>query len=121
MRLTFTIATDSWIVGKALSQLHPQAEYREEGMYQSLDLPSLVMSREQLNIAISQVGLITGSTTAKRAGITVIELEEEPAGDKFAFDDKTWLQFKQWLGSCGEITEESDDYIVVADKKAEHD
>jgi hypothetical protein len=101
--------------GRALANLNPQAHYIEDSYGQVLELDSLKVSRQELNDAISKVGLITGSKNTKTEFGTIIELDEEPAGNQFQMAEEQWRSFKKWLKQHGELIEDSGEIIHIAE------
>jgi hypothetical protein len=124
MNFHFTMATESWIIGKALAILLPDAKYVEN---RAVDGQEVIVSharinKDSLNEAISKVKICcsTSSKSVKTEylGIpaTVITIEEEFAGDRFKMNDISWTQFKDWVREHGEVMFESKNTIEIKDK-----
>ena len=118
MDFNFTMATGSWIIGKALSQLFPDKFYEEVDLGQTLRTSHLKITRQQLNDALAKVEIAAGSSEAQKETfygqpVTVIEIKTEPAGDKFKLSDDTWHVFKEWVRTHGEVMFEDEETIEV--------
>jgi len=112
VKLHFGMATGSWIVGKALAEMH---DLRYKVGEETIGFIKMGFDKDKLNEAISKVELITGNKQSQHGCINVIELISEPAGDKFKMDDAQWHVFKEWLKQHGETLEETDKTITIAE------
>lgn len=110
IELHFNMATDSWIVGKAIAEMH-DLRYDDE----TIGFIRMRFDKEKLNEAINKVELITGSKQSQHGCINVIEMISEPAGNQFKMDDAQWQKFKEWLKQHGETLEETENTITIAE------
>ena len=111
VKLHFSWATSSWIVGKALAEMH-DLRYDDD----TISFIRMSFDKDKLNEAISKVELITGnSPTTHHENITIIEMAGEPAGDKYKMDDAQWQVFKSWLKEHGGTLEETENTITIAE------
>jgi hypothetical protein len=118
MDFNFTMATGSWIIGKALSELFPYQFYEEVDIGQTFRTSHLKVTRQQLSDALAKVEIATGSSEAKQEifcgiPVTAIEIKTEPAGDKFKLSDYTWCVFKEWVKTHGKVVFEDEEAIEV--------
>jgi hypothetical protein len=121
MDFNFTMATGSWIIGKALSELFPDQFYEEVDIGQTFKTSHLKVTRQQLSDALAKVEIATGSSEARKetlygCPVTVIEIKTEAAGDKFKLSDYTWGVFKEWVKTHGETVFEDEETIEVKEK-----
>jgi len=110
VELHFGWATHGWVVGKALSEMH-DLRYDDD----AIGFIKMGFDKDKLNDAISKVMLITGNKVTQHGNITVNDMIESPAGDQFKMDDTQWKKFKEWLKEHGEILEETDNTIAIAE------
>lgn len=110
VRLHFGMATGSWIVGKALSEMH-DLRYDDD----TIGFIRMRFEKDKLNEAIGKVRLITDSKQTQHGNVNVIEMIDEPAGDEYKLSDEAWQKFKAWLKEHGETLEEMDNMIVIAE------
>ena len=115
MILRFNASTSSWIIGRALADLNPDAVYTEYVTSQTLKIDRLKVDKQALNEALSKVKLITGPESTKLGEAAVVGFREEPAGDEFKFDEEAWREFKAWLKTKGNLVSETNDYIELMD------
>ena len=115
MRLNFTIGTNSWIIGRALADLHPEAEYMEHSAGQTLVVERLKVERKQLDEAVSKVKVIAGTKETEGERATMIELFDAPAGDLLKFTDESWKEFEGWLKQHGQVVQETAGCIEIED------
>ena len=112
VNLHFGMPTGTWIIGKALSEMH-DLDYDND----SISFIKMTFNKDKLNEAISKVKLITGSKQTQQGSITCIEMLESPAGDEYKLSDEAWPQFKEWLALHGKTEAETDNSITITAKK----